>query len=370
VAEGRQLFFRLLGTRVRVSAPVAALVPYRAVFGSFFQVPAGAEPPDLSFSIEDTGGEVRLRLEQDGRRERHRLSTAQRAFGFVYARILDEITRRDPDLLCIHAAGLSRSGSGLAIAAQSRHGKSTLALALASRGYALLSDEVAPVRRSTLALEPFPLAIGCRTGTYTLLRDTPFARHGFERHPFAGKMLYDPLRVTGRPPAAAPIRVVFFLESESQSGRRRHRLYLDPPGLDLAREVAAIPGVTAAAAGGDGETLEIEVESGAWAAPQVEELLRRRGVLATRVEDLGSPAPDFDAEPRLVRLPTSAGVLGMLRHLRGFGAVQDLALATPGGFGPLVLELAATFREVAFYRLTPGRLQAMVRAIESVRLAA
>ena len=68
----------------------------------------------------------------------------------------------------------------------------------------------------------------------------------------------------------------------------------------------------------------------------------------------------------LTRLPTSEGVLSLFRHLRGFAAVQDLSDATPGGFGALMLEVAASFSDVGLYRLTPGRLPAMIDVVESV----
>ena len=145
-----------------------------------------------------------------------------------------------------------------------------------------------------------------------------------------------------------------------------HNLFLDPPHPDIAAKIGTIRGVATASTDGEGESMTLEVASGAWVAPAVEALLRYEGVMVTAVEDLDAPAPQFENDPVLTRLPTSEGVLAMLRHLRGFAAIQELARSGSGGFGGLVISLAEAFRSVEFYRLTPGRLPALVEAIESV----
>jgi hypothetical protein len=58
--------------------------------------------------------------------------------------------------------------------------------------------------------------------------------------------------------------------------------------------------------------------------------------------------------------------MALFRHLRGFGAVEELAASSPGGFGELLIDTAASLRDVGFYRLTPGKLEPMVEAVESV----
>ena len=110
----------------------------------------------------------------------------------------------------------------------------------------------------------------------------------------------------------------------------------------------------------------VQIEDGAWVAPAVEGLLRERNVLVSNVDDLDAPRPEFDSEPVLTQLPTSDGILSIVRHLRGFAAIEDLVRATPGGFGSLMIDLASALRDVDFYRLTPGRLPAMIEPVESV----
>jgi len=359
------LSLNLLGTRVRLDGPASLLDLFRVMFGWFTAPDASF---NLSFRVDPASDGFRIRIEQDGRPEEHRFDTEDRVFGFVYARILDQVTRRDPDLLCVHAAALTRGGRGLALAAPSQHGKSTLALALSARGFTFFSDEVAPIRRSTRALLPFPMAVGCRPGTHGLLRDSALAGHAFEPRSYSGKMLYDPSAATAGGVDAAPLHAIVFIESAEQpeGGPRRHRLFLDPPSEAIADRIAAIDGVRSAETEAGGAAVVVEVEGGAWVAPAVEATLEGERVLVTAVEDLDLPAPDFEATPALDRLTTTEGILALFRHLRGFGAIRELVDATPGGFGALLIDLAGSLREVAFYRLTPGRLPEMIEAIEGV----
>lgn len=75
----------------------------------------------------------------------------------------DELTigaqQRRPDLLFLHAAGLVRDGRALVLAAESGGGKSTTTWAALHHGYALLSDELAPVDPRALLVHPHPRAV-------------------------------------------------------------------------------------------------------------------------------------------------------------------------------------------------------------------
>jgi hypothetical protein len=138
---------------------------------------------------------------------------------------------------------------------------------------------------------------------------------------------------------------------------------LEPALAGVAARLAAIPGIRAAREEDGAAAVVVEVEPGVWVAPAVERSLRDEGVLVAEVDDIDLTAPDFSAEPALTRLRTVDGVLGMLRHLRGFGALEEIVGSTPDGFGGLVASLGAALRDVRFYRLSPGRLPSLVRAI-------
>ena len=365
-----ELWLHALGAGVRLASTRPALLDrFAAIFARLVVLP-DARPPALAMRIEEAGGGAgfQVAVEHDGRSDDARLPNEERLLGYVYARILDRVARHDPRLLCVHAAALARDGRAIAIVAPSHHGKSTLTLSLVARGYRFLSDELAPIERATLRVLPFPIAVGCRAGTARLLSGTPFAAHGFAECATAGKtFLCPPGGVESR---AVPLDATFFLEPEPLDvGRARlYRMVVEPGERGVAERLAAIDGIREVRVEAGGREIALEVASGAWVAPEVERLLASAGVVVASVEQLGTPRPDFAAEPRLARLGTAAGVLGLLRHLRGFGALEELIAA--GGFGGLVAALAGTMRGVRFHRLTPGRLPRLVEAIESVRPAA
>lgn len=69
-----------------------------------------------------------------------------------------------PDLLFVHAAGVRLGGSGVLFVGPRGSGKTTLAIGLAARGHACLSDEVGAIRLNVPAIVPFPRAAGVRPG--------------------------------------------------------------------------------------------------------------------------------------------------------------------------------------------------------------
>ncbi len=71
-------------------------------------------------------------------------------------------------------------------------------------------------------------------------------------------------------------------------------------------------------------------------------------------------------EPRLGRLTCTEGVIELLRQLRAPDALAGLCRSEERGFGGLVTQLALTLRDVRFYRLSRGRLDSMIDAVESV----
>ena len=63
------------------------------------------------------------------------------------------------DLFFVHGAALSVAERCVIISGESGSGKSSLAWCLSHRGFEYLSDELAPVDPSTLAVEPYPHAL-------------------------------------------------------------------------------------------------------------------------------------------------------------------------------------------------------------------
>jgi HprK-related kinase A len=73
--------------------------------------------------------------------------------------------------LIVHSAVLERDGAALMLTAPPGTGKSTLAAALAHRGWRLLSDELALIRPEDARLVPLPRPIGLKNESIKVIRD-------------------------------------------------------------------------------------------------------------------------------------------------------------------------------------------------------
>ncbi|MBV7328939.1 hypothetical protein KFU94_11880 [Chloroflexi bacterium TSY] len=75
--------------------------------------------------------------------------------GYVYEKILFEITAHIHTHFLLHAGVVEKDGQGIIIAGGSGHGKTTLVLALLQHGFKFLSDEMAAIGRSDRHIHPF-----------------------------------------------------------------------------------------------------------------------------------------------------------------------------------------------------------------------
>ena len=86
----------------------------------------------------------------------------QDAYDLIYE-FEKDVTKRlqllRDDLFFVHGAALSVAERCVIISGESGSGKSSLAWCLSHRGFEYLSDELAPIDPSTLAVEPYPHAL-------------------------------------------------------------------------------------------------------------------------------------------------------------------------------------------------------------------
>ncbi|UVW28909.1 HprK-related kinase A [Massilia sp. H6] len=80
------------------------------------------------------------------------------------------VTNKAHSYLIVHAAVLERGGCAVIMPAPPGSGKSTLCAALASRGWRLLSDELALVRPHDLALVPLPRPVSLKNASIDIIR--------------------------------------------------------------------------------------------------------------------------------------------------------------------------------------------------------
>jgi hypothetical protein len=74
-----------------------------------------------------------------------------------------------PSLALLHAAAVSRGNRCVLLPGASGSGKSTLTAALTASGYDFCADDLALLRGEPVGLEPIPLPLGIKSGSWPLL---------------------------------------------------------------------------------------------------------------------------------------------------------------------------------------------------------
>jgi hypothetical protein len=119
--------------------------------------------------------------------------------------ILDHLRHR---YLPLHAAAVGRRDRGLLAIGAHDAGKTSLACSLARSGFALLSDEIAPVRPADLTVFPFPRDLILHDGTCRNLTGLPPSP---EFKCFPGYRYLPPTAVSAGPsPTAVPVGALLF----------------------------------------------------------------------------------------------------------------------------------------------------------------
>ncbi len=130
--------------------PAAPVVVYRIE-----RTPGGSGPDQARYRVH--GGPV------EGSDDADSIDLSTATSGEALSRFEDALTialqLQRPDLMFVHAAALVGERGAVAIVGDSGAGKSTLAWALARRGFAYLSDELAPFDVDRAEIIPFPRAI-------------------------------------------------------------------------------------------------------------------------------------------------------------------------------------------------------------------
>ena len=290
--------------------------------------------------------------------------------GYVYEGMLKHILARIRSHVLLHAAALAREGGGLILAGDSGCGKTTLALALAQRGFRFLSDEMAALGRANRLLHPFPRALRVRPDT---LERVGLAQAAAGASQWMGKWILDveDLQV-GSLGQAVPLRQVIILqypaaEPGSAPGSPDSELgvlfdRLDEDTLDAVRRIEGVVEVQAAELYGY-PLLKLHTARPAYACSQIEALCQARRIWVLDV--LAEPArrPTFDAPARLEALSPSQAALELVRRFQGGHQSALLQDEFDGRSSRLYVEIASLIGQANCYRLSVGPLDEMVERV-------
>ena len=145
-----------LGWQVRIECPDPALAPFvEVLYGEFRRNAASDAQPDRFVLAPSDDG----RWLGQGPSEMVTVPQATDVLAWLDDALTIGVQHHRQDLFFLHAAALVRDGRAVLLIAESGGGKSTTTWAALHHGFALLSDELAPVDPDSLVVEPFPRAI-------------------------------------------------------------------------------------------------------------------------------------------------------------------------------------------------------------------
>jgi hypothetical protein len=159
--------------------------------------------------------------------------------------LLQRLMRLRRDAIFFHAASVAVDGAGAMLVGPKGAGKSTLALALATRGHGLLGDEHACYLPATGELLPFRRPLGIKPGPRARTAQAALDRAG--RDPEREGMMRVPLEelLAAPAPGPVPLRAVVFLRGfgdvvgvERVEAGRDELAALQPVGSSFANAAA------------------------------------------------------------------------------------------------------------------------------------
>jgi hypothetical protein len=286
--------------------------------------------------------------------------------GYIYQIMLNAMAARVRSHVLIHAGAVAWAGQGIVLAADTRHGKTTLVLELVRRGFKFLSDEVAALGRADRRLHPFPRSLRIRPGSLSL---AGFSEPGPEAPTWLGKLLLDIEQIQpnslGR---VVPIRHVIILQDPAAAGNRapgqpRQELgvlvnRLDGPLLDAVRKIKAVTEVYPDVHQGY-PLLRLRTARRMSALAQIEALCRERRILIMDVVSGPTKQPTFSAAARLEAIPASQTILELIPRFYGGHKSALLQEDFGGSTTRLYIHLADIIGRAKCYQLSVGPLPEM-----------
>lgn len=365
-ANGRRRY-RFLDLLVEVRSERAeTLVLLDDLYGRF-TVSDGTGRPDLSAHVRKLDdGQLRMDIDNVS----CTLAPLPIADFHAYTILFGELLQRVGDQFFVHGAAMTDGAHTLILSGPSGHGKTTLSLALAGRGFRLLSDDFAPLGRGDGRVYPFPKRLGVRRGPDGKRPLLPPGIAGpAEWLPFGDKWLLDPGDLPGGvADAPSPLTHLLLLMAGDGSAAlpSTYRLALVEGQAELERRLRDVPGVGVSPerTPGGRPALKVELSGGAEAHARFHEACaaHRHAMLSFEPD---RPPAAFQGEPEITALGTLPAALILMREVLNRAPEGRLARESGGEMGPLVMELAGLLRGVRCASLQVGSLQATAERVNA-----
>jgi hypothetical protein len=318
---------------------------------------AAASPSATFAYLRNEGGGALLAL--NGRV--YHLAESPNLDVYAYGQLAFLMTRYVTSHALLHAAAMSHQGSGVVLVAESFHGKTTLALELARRGFQLMSDDIAALNLHDYMVYPFPRALFIRPKTLELVGlPTPDSSFRFNDKVIVEVEDLVPYSWTGTP---VPVGHVIVLDTKRRGAplpRRDNLMSVTLGTVDdrFLRNVEQLSNI-------DSLKLEyqdnlpvllIETTHKVDTLRAIERLCDEQEVLVLDYQRQYKATPNFQGNAACVAIPRSEAAFALLGSFRAGHHSMLLERAASGSSARLLMGLAGIVRQATAHRLEVGPL--------------
>ncbi|CAK0756345.1 hypothetical protein CCP3SC1_260013 [Gammaproteobacteria bacterium] len=352
--------FRVLDLEWRISGmPVDLIETFSRVHAPLrvSEVENNTRPTTLQFHLNEEGPDGIQLTHPDG--SQHRLLTPPWTYPDLHMAVLNDLYNRVEHHWLLHGAALAYEGRGLAILGASGLGKSTLSLALASRGWSLLSDEFAAVAHDDGRLWPFPRLPGSRHQKAEDWWSVPDFSGGEKWFPPPEYLTFahEPIALTAIVLLSVPdsVNLGLHVAIRSSTAADEFAREANTRGMSLIDQGVRPPFYWLRFGGEEAPILELCRE---W----------DKEVIYT--ERIASPpcAADWRRAPRIEPVTGSAATLALLAAARNRGRNSRLLATRANRLDRLLFEIGKVVGRIPVYQLQVGELGTSLDCIEQLLL--
>jgi len=360
--------FRILGVDLSLTGPEDLVRPFAAAYARFaIEAGAGAATIQVELSVDGllTVGERASRLVPG-------IDPAAQLSHKLQAALMDAIG----DHALLHGAALvGDDGFATVLSGPSGHGKSSLALELVSRGFRLLSDDVAPLDLRSSMVAPFPRMLSVIPGGESQLPPAFAEAVAVEDTPtLFGKKLIDVAQVPGAGgwmESEVPLGHVILLgdESENPQPATVDLACREEDGDEFLARFASTPGVRVAGSRQDAGScaFRLELQAGSGAASALAELFDSDRILL--IETRRPMKADFEGRAALQRIAARPAAGRLARELLNRRRHGKLLANRGGSAAKLFFDLAGTLAGIRCWTLCGGSTGQRADRIEALTAA-
>ena len=293
----------------------------------------------------------------------HPLNGHPGKYSYIYGAIVNSLTEEVRDYLMIHAGVVAKEGNGVIIAGPCGVGKSTLVLKLVDSGFDFFSDEYCPIHRKTGLIHPFLRSVWTTPDIQSVLNSSTFTP---ESH--VGKVALrdkkalikiDDMNSFIADKPCAPRSLICVDPGNNQMDIYYLYLYIKGCEKEILNDLRGLKGVNVERADDKYSKWRIKCPRDRNITEKIKEIFRKYEQHIWEVCQLNPVKPDYNREPVLKQITNHEALFFLLSDLKQKPISKpegNTAETSPGMF---FMESCAMLDEVACYRLSIGRLDAM-----------